>query len=109
MKHGLGGYNNHHCRCAECRAANAAYYRRRNAEKKRLGICRACTRPVVTEVWCEKHRLGNLRTLSGSRKPRGVCPLCHGEYSLSQDGCLRPHIVLGEYHQQQRPVEIVSV
>lgn len=56
-QHGTtGGYTNHDCRCAECRAAWTAYNKQNRERRLRRGQCIQCSRPRHgTHVRCRKH------------------------------------------------------
>jgi hypothetical protein len=52
----LSTYNNHKCRCIECRAAQAEYHRNRS-HKNTGRTCRAesCERPFYAKGFCKTH------------------------------------------------------
>jgi len=50
ITHGtVHAYQNRSCRCPECRAAWAAHWRQRRAERRISGHCTACGRPLPSE------------------------------------------------------------
>lgn len=51
-----GRYNNHGCRCAACRAANANYKRAYLKARRRAGICQECNRKAAPYSRCGFHR-----------------------------------------------------
>ena len=57
MTHGtIGGYTNHKCRCAACRAAWAAYCKLKAEERKAAGLCRQCDHKAMPgRVHCLNH------------------------------------------------------
>jgi len=57
MTHGHSAYHGkHRCRCAVCRAGNAAYVKAYQDKHRALGLCVGCTAPALPgHVRCEKH------------------------------------------------------
>lgn len=51
----LGGYNNHRCRCTQCRSVFAAYHRERRRGLVANGLCVDCRQPTTCGVRCERH------------------------------------------------------
>lgn len=50
-----GGYANHGCRCAKCRAAHAANVRRYRANQVKKGRCVNCSALATRGRRCGKH------------------------------------------------------
>lgn len=71
MTHGtVNGYNNHKCRCVECRAAWSVYDKAGRARRRAAGLCRDCLAPASgIHSRCENH-LARLRARYHERKAR---------------------------------------
>lgn len=71
MTHGtVNGYNNHKCRCDECRAAWGVYEKVQRLKRVAAGLCTDCAeRAAVGHVRCETH-LAKMRARYHERKAR---------------------------------------